>query len=194
MLRTLKAGVVLPLMIASALALSACTASTDGSPSADPEVSAAAPGEATDRDASTDTQVVEKGEIFASQEVVLPDELGTALVEIEPLRVDGKVQVMTVHVTPRLSDSENPFSLFDLMDGTGNFTPRLYDNENLKEYNALEDSNEDTLVSDPVQTRTGAGGSFTAWAVFAAPEDDIERLDVSFVEWMPQFLDVPVEE
>jgi len=190
MLRTLRVGVVLPLMIASALALSACTASTDDSPTAEPDVSTSASSEANP---SSEAEPAEEGEIVASQEVTLVDGRGTALVEIEPLQVEGKVQTLTIHVTPELTDDADDLSLYELV-GYTQFLPRLIDTENLKEYNSLEDENGDRLVSDLGDTRAKSGVTFTAWAFFAAPEDDVETLEVIVADTMPRFVGVTVEE
>ena len=189
MMRETRAGVLLSIMTASILMLTSCAASTDESPTAEPETSASA----TTEDTSDEAEAVEKGEIVASQEVTLPGGLGVALVEVEPLRVDGKVQVMTIHVTPQLTEDGTDLSLYDLV-GLEQYRPRLIDTENLKEYNALQDDNGDHLVSDFAIARAGNGETFTAWAVFAAPEDEIDSIDVLVADTMSRFIDVPVEE
>ena len=192
-MRGARAGVVLPIMIASIVALTSCAASTDESPTAEPETSASATSEGAGSNTSDEAEAAEKGEIVASQEVTLPGGLGVALVEVEPLRVDGKVQVLTIHVTPQLTEDATDLSLYDLV-GLQQYRPRLIDTENLKEYNALQDDNGDYLVSDYAITRAGNGATFTAWAVFAAPEDEIDSIYVLVADTMPRFLDVPVEE
>ena len=193
MMRETKAGVVLPIMIASILTLTSCAASTDGSSTAEPETSASATSESAESDTSSEAEAVKNGETVASQEVTLPDGHGTALVEVEPLRVDGKVQVLTIHVTPQLTDDGADLSLYDLV-GFVQYRPRLIDTENLKEYNALQDDNGDYLVSDFAITRAANGATFTAWAVFAAPEDEIDSIDVLVADTMSRFVDVPVEQ
>lgn len=123
-----------------------------------------------------------------------PDDLTT--VGLRSLRVEGDVMVLELVVTPdfaSVSDSQT-VSLHDIWQSVGGtFSPTLLDRDNLKRYTVVSGGPGRTFTSDSVFTRTVNGQPVRAYAVYAAPEDDIETIDVVLADVWPAFTDVPVE-
>lgn len=118
-------------------------------------------------------------------------------VEIElsvfPIEVRGDVQIVRVGVTPtsNLSNRNGTESLFGLF-GNNGFRPQLIDRENLKVYSVLTDAPKQWAI-DPVAAKAARGETIIAWAIYAAPEDDVDVFDVMIQDGWPAFTDVPVE-
>lgn len=189
-LRSLTVG----LALVSTLALGGCTApgSDDGNSQGD-----TAQGDTTQsgggQGSPTETPGVEeteKGDIVATQEVTLPQGRGTATVEIEALRVDDQVQILTFWVTPHLADTSDTLNLFEFTNQS-RFAPRLVDKANLKEYTTLEKMGK-AWATDSLSAEAGDGETFKVWAVFAAPEDGATQFDVTITDRYPRFTDIPV--
>lgn len=66
---------------------------------------------------------------------------------------------------------------------------RLLDRANLKEYSVIQDGSKWWSSTD-VAGRNGE--PMHAFAVFAAPQDDIDAIDVRIDENWPEFTDVPI--
>ena len=109
-----------------------------------------------------------------------------------PLRVEGEVMTLRLAVTPNFgSVGENAsISLYDCMQ-RASFAPVLVDLEHLKEYSVIRDTGL-PWVSDPVYTKAVNGQTMLAWAVYAAPQDDINTITVRIADWWPAVLDVPI--
>jgi hypothetical protein len=114
-------------------------------------------------------------------------------VGIQSLVVDGPVMTLNLVVTPDFSSvsDEEAVSLFDVNEETL-FRPTLLDRENLKEYSVITDA-VTAWASDNVETRTRNGTPMRVFATFAAPEDDIDAIEVSFRSVWTPFIDVPIQ-
>ncbi len=123
-----------------------------------------------------------------------PDD--TVTMGIQSLTVEGKTTVLRLVVTPEfasVSDSDE-LDLDDAMGGGVEFfgvTLRLLDRENLKEYSVIH-GNSDWWASAKEEVSSRNGEPMHAFAVFAAPEDDIDTVDVVLHEQWPEFTDVPI--
>ena len=121
-----------------------------------------------------------------------PDD--TATIGVQPLTVEGGTTVLRLVVTPHfssVSDSE-AVQLDDVFGGLI-FGPslRLVDAENLKEYTVVHELNR-WWATDQTPVEALNGEPMYAYAVFAAPEDDLDAVDVVLREdWAP-VADVPV--
>lgn len=132
-------------------------------------------------------------DLIVSQEIQMPGSPGdTATIGVVSLAVDGKVQILRLMVTPHFesaSDSET-VNLYDVL-GKSAFRPTLVDTENLKEYSVLSDTGA-WWTSDTVYSKTTNGEPMVVFAVFAAPEDDVDSFDILVHDAWPAFTDVPV--
>lgn len=123
-----------------------------------------------------------------------PDDWAT--VGITSLAVEGQTMVLRLVVTPdfaSVSDSDE-VDLGEAMDVGAQFfgvNLRLLDRENLKEYSVIHDGN---MWWASAAGMVGAvnGEPMHAFAVFAAPEDDIDSIDVRLDENWPELTDVPI--
>jgi hypothetical protein len=191
--------------VAVVLALSGCTgAEEDAAPTV--ERASAAPSqedETQDQDSGQGSgsgagvEDADLEDVLVEQTVAQPadpDDLTT--VGVRSLRVEGDVMVLELAVTPdfaSVSDSST-LSLYDIWRGVaGTFQPTLLDRVNLKRYQVVQAGAGRSFASDAVYTRTVNGQPVRAYAVFAAPEDDIEVIDVVLADAWPAFTDVPVE-
>ncbi len=180
---------------AGLLILTGCTAS----PETDPAVPSAAssetapgPGGAVDG-SGAGVASYDPADVVVSQEVTVPGSEGdTATVGVLSLTVEGSVQVLRLVVTPNFSsvstaESVNQYAVW----GTDAFRPTLVDMENLKVYSALSDTGQ-YWASDAVYNEAINGEPMIVWAVFAAPEDDVDAVDLRLHESWPEFTDIPV--
>lgn len=196
------------LALAAVLALGGCSAADD-----DPAASEQPSGQASEQpsgpasedegdggDGDSGGAGVEDGdldEVLVEQTVAqpgAPDD--TATIGVRSLRVEGEVMVLELAVTPDFAsvsdgDTVSLYEIFSTVDGT--FDPTLLDRVNLKRYSIVEADNGLDYASDPVYTAAGNGESVRAFAVFAAPEDDVDVIDVVLADPWPAFTDVPVE-
>ena len=184
-------------------ALSGCSllgsGSEDGSGSADAAGQGAsdAGGEAADSGGSSapkpGVDAVDTGDVIASQEVsVAGSEDRTATIGVVSLTVEGDVQTLRLMVTPHFAsaDDDDQISLYDVWNERP-FEPRLVDKEHLKVYSPISTTFE-TWASDSVYTQTLNETPIEAWAIYAAPEDDIESIDIRLADAWPVFTDVPI--
>ena len=120
----------------------------------------------------------------------------TVTAGIRSLTVDpnGKTMTLRLVFTPRLGSKQptDKVRLYDLFVGTSlNFAPYLLDRTNLKRYDMIRSEGAQPMASD-LSTGGVNGGSFEAWAVYAAPQDPVTSLEVSVRDnWAP-FTNVPV--
>ena len=197
------------LLAAAALALAGCTpggGTPEPSAAAEASTSAEADGTAApdatvapagDREGSPGASGAEVGEIdpddvLVSQEVPIPGSSeDTLTIGVLSLVVEGDVQVLRLAVTPHLADAapDQAISLYEML-GRGLFVPTLQDRVNLKVYSPLYEG--DHWASDENEAEATDGQTIELWAVFAAPEDDIDTVDVHILDGWPMFTDVPV--
>lgn len=133
-------------------------------------------------------------DVFVKQTVALaasPEDEVT--IGVQSLRIDGAVMELRLVVTPNFTSVEDgeTVSLYDILE-QGTFWPTLLDLENLKEYSIIRDGST-PWGSESVDTETVNGTPMLVFAVFAAPQDDIDTVDVSIRGVWPSFTDVPIE-
>lgn len=185
-------------LLASAVLLTGCTDGGDddgGTSSAAEAGSSTRSGGGGTQESGSDARVedVNLGSPIVEQTVALPerpeDEVTLGVLD---LTVRGKVMVLRMAVTPKFSSesSSESISLNDAL-GEGYFTPTLLDEENLKEYHLIEQFGPTGWKSDE-NTSAVNGTPILAWAYFAAPEDDIDAVDLRVRDGFPAFLDVPI--
>lgn len=191
--------------VAVVLALSGCTSADEGAATSAGQASTAtspsAEDEPQDEDSGQDSgagvEDVDLEDVLVEQTVAQPDDPDDrTTVGVRSLQVEGDVMVLELVVTPdfaSVSDSDT-LSLYDIWRGvSGSFTPTLLDRVHLKRYQVVQGGPGRSFASDSVFTRTVNGQPMRAFAVFAAPEDDIEAIDVVLADSWPAFTDVPVE-
>lgn len=188
--------------VAVALALTACSgAEVEPAPAAEQaaDQDSAAPSAAPDDEGGEDSASVDADldDVLVEQTVAQPgnpDDLTT--VGVRSLRVDGDVMVLELAVTPdfaSVSDTTT-VSLYDIWRSVaGYFAPTLLDREHLKRYSPLRGGPGQSFTSDSTYVSSINGEPMRAFAVFAAPEDDIDAIDVVLADAWPPFRDVPVE-
>ncbi len=167
-----------------------CTGSEDGDTST--------PGE-TQQDnggagSAAGVDEFDPNDVFVEQTVALaasPEDEVT--IGVQSLQVDGEVMQLRLVVTPNFTSVEDgeTVSLYDILE-QGTFRPSLLDLENLKEYSIIRDGST-PWGSDSVDTQAVNGTPMLVFAVFAAPQDDIDTVDVSIREVWPSFTGVPIE-
>jgi hypothetical protein len=159
-----------------------------------------------DKDASADggsgkdgakpgVENIDPDDVIAKQDVKVPgSKENKVTVGIHSLKVKGKTQTLTIVITPhfRSAADDDAISVFDVW-GENRFYPQLIDAGNLKVYSPISDTYDD-WVSDSVLTETTNNQPMTAWAVFKAPENDIDSVDIRLQESWPKFTDVPITE
>jgi hypothetical protein len=136
-------------------------------------------------------------EVLVEQTVSRPDApQDRVTIGVESLTVEGTTMVLRLVVTPDFAsvpDGE-PVTLGDAMGVGGQFfgvALRLIDRENLTEYSVVHEGSR-WWASGAYEVETVDGEPMSAFAVFAAPQDDIDTIDVRLDEQWPELLDVPV--
>lgn len=117
-----------------------------------------------------------------------PDDKTT--IGVQSLTVEGKTMILRLVVTPEfasVSKSEE-IRLDDAFDDE--YKPRLIDRENLKVYSVISEAG--TAFAAPYSRETVNFTPTQAWFAFAAPEDEIETIDLRVHPDWPEFLDIPI--
>lgn len=204
--RTIRSiGVVL---VSGGLLLAGCSddgpessqASEDTTASEESTTSAA--GETADED---DDEVSDSGagvedrdtEAIVEQTVTLPESPDDgATVGIQSLTVEDETMVLRLVITPDFA-SESDSEVVTLGEALGSsgfkfgVNLRLLDRSNLKEYSVVNTDGA-WWASSSNDVGSTNGEPMYAFAVFAAPEDDIDTIDVRIHEQWPEFTDVPI--
>jgi len=192
-MRSLRERIAAAFVVASLLVLGACS-NGDEPPPPDQQQSAAS-DEAVDSDSDAGAVQFDPEDVIVEQTYALTERPEDAVtVGIQSLVVDGPVMTLIMVVTPdfaSVSDDE-AVSLFDINEETL-FRPTLLDRANLKEYSVITDGGV-AWASDNVETRTRNGTPMRVFATCAAPEDDIDAIEVSFRSVWTPFTDVPVQQ
>ena len=119
---------------------------------------------------------------------------------VQSLTVKDETMVLRLVLTPdfrSVSDNE-PVELGDAVRVGSQFfgvALRLLDRKNLKEYSVVHNVNNFRVkwwASASSDVSSVNGEPMYAFAVFAAPEDDIDSIDVRVDEQWPEFTDVPI--
>lgn len=111
-------------------------------------------------------------------------------VGVQSLTVEGKTMILRLVVTPEFaSESKSEeIRLYDAFDGE--YHPVLVDRENLKVYSVIREGG--TQFAAPYSRETVNGTPTQAWFAFAAPEDEIDTIDLRVHPDWPEFLDIPI--
>jgi hypothetical protein len=136
---------------------------------------------------------VDPADVLAEQTYTVPGSDDTATIGVHSLTVDGDVMTLRLVFTPdfsSVSDSD-AVSVYDIVGHAGRFAPMLVDRENLKEYDIVGGSPTE-WTSDTVYTQVTNGDPMIWWGVYAAPEDDINTVDIRALDELPEFTDVPI--
>lgn len=173
------------------LAMTGCSSSSD-SDAKDKDSSA----DGGDKGKATaDVEDIDPQDVIAKEDVKVPgSKEDKVTVAIHSLEVEGKTQTLTMVVTPHFKSvgDDEKISIYDTW-GENRFFPQLIDADNLKVYSPIADTY-DEWTSDSVYTETTNNQPMTAWAVFKAPENDIDSVDIRVQESWPKFTDVPITE
>lgn len=173
------------------LAMTGCSSSSD-SDAKDKDSSA----DGGDKGKATaDVEDIDPQDVIAKEDVKVPgSKEDKVTVAIHSLEVEGKTQTLTMVVTPHFKSvgDDEEISIYDTW-GENRFFPQLIDADNLKVYSPIADTY-DEWTSDSVYTETTNNQPMTAWAVFKAPENDIDSVDIRVQESWPKFTDVPITE
>lgn len=133
-------------------------------------------------------------DIIVKQDVeVKGSEENTATIGVLSLKVEGKVQTLRLAVTPHFdsADDDDQINIYKVWNERS-FSPQLVDKDNLKVYSPIRNSLEN-WASDSFYTKTKNETPMEAWAVYAAPEDDIDTVDIRLTDEWPLFTDVPID-
>ncbi len=180
------------LALALALSLTGCSGGGDGEPR-----SAQGTGEPTTSQSraagSAGDETFDPDEVLVQQTLESPTGNGDSVqVGITSLEVQDRVLRLELAVTPDLgsqSDSKE-ISLFDLNEYFR--FPSLLDRANLKRYDIVRAGASNPFSSNEAETKTVNGRPMRAYYYFAAPEDDIDVIDVVLSDGYPAFTDVPI--
>lgn len=101
--------------------------------------------------------------------------------------------LLRLAITPKFASrsDDDVISQFSSTDQT-TFRPRLVDVENLKEYSVIKADGGGDWASSDLNNKARNGTPMLAYAYFAAPEDDIQEIDVRVTDFWPTFTDVPI--
>lgn len=136
-------------------------------------------------------------EALVEQTVALPEASDDqATVGIQSLTVEGETMVLRLVITPDFASTSgsDTVMLGEALDTGSQFfgvNLRLLDRANLKEYSVIH-TNSAWWASGSTEVSALNGEPMYAFAVFAAPEDDIDTVDVRIHEQWPEFTDVPI--
>ncbi len=183
-------------VLAGMVALVGACSSGGDDPDAAPSSQTTASTAPTDAGATDTTSASDprSGESIATLTVAVDVERPNDQVtfDVQSLTVEGPTMVLRFSVTPDFAseDDSTGISLFDVYNRqrAGAFF-QLIDRVNLKEYSVIYDA-PNFWTSDDVESLNG--DPMFVYAVFAAPEDDIDVVDVVFRDNWPSLADVPI--
>ncbi|HEX8498225.1 MAG TPA: hypothetical protein VF661_13590 [Actinomycetales bacterium] len=191
------------LLAAPALALTGCSAAGGDPAASSPAATAPVPGtqepapgstpsgssSGSSSGASTPTS---PAQVLVEADYTVPTEpTDKVKVAVTELTVSGEVMTLRLQVTPTLA-SKGPNEAVNLYDFTRGQRIFLLDRANLKRYDLVNGAGgAGSLQSDVVLNKTLNGTALSWWGVYAAPEDDIDSLELYVLDaWAP--LVVPV--
>ncbi|WP_043504007.1 hypothetical protein [Georgenia sp. SUBG003] len=193
-----------PIATATAMALALLTSCSAGGDDAAPAGAATAPAASKGEDTgaaesgspdATGAGVadVDPADVQAEQTYDVPGSDDSATIGVHSLVVEGAVMTLRLVFTPdfsSVSDAEE-VNIYDIVGHAGRFAPTLVDRENLKEYDVVGGAPTE-WSSDTVHTMVTNGEPVVWWGVYAAPEDDIDTVDIRVLDELPEFTDVPI--
>ena len=179
----------------AALCILAVTGCSSGQDSDSKDKGSSADGGSGKDVAKPGVENIDPDDVIVKKDVKVPGSReNTVTVGIHSLEVEGKTQTLTMVITPHFKSAadDDPISIYDAW-GENRFFPQLIDAGNLKVYSPISDTYEE-WTSDSVYTETTNNQPITAWAVFKAPENDIDSVDIRLQDSWPKFTDVPITE
>lgn len=142
--------------------------------------------------------VIDPADAVSTITYTLPsDEIeGTMTVGFHHLRARGATMELLLTYTPDFT-GDQARTLWELHGKNhSNVAPALFDRVNLKRYDILRNGGtwdgEEIWNSKQAEHTLSSGDTQAYWANFAAPEDDIETLDIG-IPGAPEFEDVPID-
>lgn len=117
----------------------------------------------------------------------------TVTVGVQSLVVEGDIMTLTLVYTPRFGsiDEDYDLSLYDVLSPDSATRPKLLDRTNLKEYSIISDGG-DHWATETIGFDAPNGEPVVYWAVYAAPQDDIDVMDIRISQAWPEFTGVPI--
>lgn len=209
------------LLLTGALAVSACSTddtnagftegddATEQASVTEESTDDATPDEGTDTDASDDENNENSNNSAANTQITADDAVetvtydiptgdidGTITVGFHSLKVRGETMELTLTYTPEFEGGDS-YNLWELNGRDHSVVaPALFDRENLKRYDILRDGpswdSADVWNSRQAVTELNSGDTQVYQATFAAPQDDIDTINVA-VSGAPEFENVQVE-
>lgn len=148
-----------------------------------------------------DTQAGEAGvdpteppEPIATVEAPATDSTGeptTLTVDLLEARREDELLVLTVRFTPAEGDGK-PQWLYHYL-GQETWAPQVIDTTNLRVHNVVKGEGQPKpLLTDYQGTKFGPGQRYYAFAVFAAPPEDVESVTVNVVGGAESLTEVPL--
>ncbi|PFG40748.1 hypothetical protein ATJ97_3282 [Georgenia soli] len=177
----------------TAAGTSGTSAGKEGVSKAGQDPSAGGGGEDSAGGTSAGVADVDPADVLVEQAYTVPGSEDTATIGVHSLVVDGDVMTLRLVLTPEfssVSDTE-AVSVHDIVGHAGRFAPMLVDREHLKEYDIVGGGPTE-WTSDNVYTKVTNGEPMVWWGVYAAPQDDIDTVDVRVLDELPEFTDVPI--
>lgn len=118
---------------------------------------------------------------------------GTVDIAVHGLKRRGKLLDLTISVTPHNPENTGggKISLYRIM-GERDLFVTLIDTVNLKRHLVVKDAGGDALGPESVITNTTLDQQLVLSYTFAAPPENVTKMDVHVGDWAP-FTDVPVE-
>jgi len=122
----------------------------------------------------------------------LPDEDLEVTVGLHSLQVDGEVMRLDLSFTP--DGRPNETYHINAMNRSSRMYPVLNDRENLKQYSLLRSSGTVWATdTSPFGTEVANGQTLMYYGYYAAPEDDIETLDIAVIDGLVEFTDAQIQ-
>lgn len=162
-----------------------------GDRGSDEEPSGEASGNAAEDEHDVAVASVDASQVLAEQDYEPTRVDGTVSFGVHSLTVDDDTMTLRVVITPELEGDDDSITLSDIF-GVRRFAPTLVDRENLKEYSIISEGAATWWHAEGLETDNGE--PMVWWGVYAAPQDEIDSVDVRLRSDMPEFTDVPIEE
>lgn len=121
----------------------------------------------------------------------LPEDSAEVIVGLHTLRVEGEVMLLELSFTPQ--NGRGTYGFNNLNQGR-TLMPLLNDRENLKQYSVLGSGGNRWASNTTVSgTRIENGQTIMYYAYYAAPEDDIDTINISVIDGLVEFTDAEIE-
>lgn len=120
-------------------------------------------------------------------------ETDTVTVGVQSLVVTGEIMTLTLVYTPSLGSREpdERIDLYDVLSPDSALHPTLLDRQSFKEYSVIKDGGE-SWTTDVFDLDVTNGKPAVFWAVYAAPQDDVDTMDIRVSSAWPEFTGVPI--